>query len=209
MLVTQNLLGDLHPGRLVHSLRQPVPEHVRGHPHSQPAVRYRSAASKALYRNGLPAPRRCPTQAASVGGSPRATGDNGGPVRTETPWSPTYRDVAHADLLQSHHIIQHARMVTKKGQPLFPGYDYYQAPAIRLRGGSAEPGSAHDRASRYQNSYKGPRGTYGAERTVAEGALRAAGVAEQDIRDALWRADRYFKGQLCLSDGSLTRPPGR
>jgi len=34
--MTQDLLGDLQPGRLVHPLRQPVPEHVRLHPHTQP-----------------------------------------------------------------------------------------------------------------------------------------------------------------------------
>jgi len=79
-----------------------------------------------------------------------------------------------------------------------------------LRGPSTLIGSEHYLATQVQAALapaKGTPTTYGFERDIAERALRKAGVRDDDIDEALRRADRYFLGQLCLSEDSFLGPP--
>jgi hypothetical protein len=129
----------------------------------------------------------------------------------QTPWSPTHREATSNrqqsapevgwKTYDSNHIIQDAAVVR------ITGYNPWAAPVVYLYGPSWAIGSQHYLVTQYQ-LHATNRGTYGAERDIAKESLRAGGVAERDVEDAMRRADRYFKGQLCLSDGSITRVPG-
>jgi hypothetical protein len=112
----------------------------------------------------------------------------------DTPWSQTHREITNSNLTDSHHIIQDARIND------IAGYDHWAAPAIRLQGPNVR-GTEHYIATQTQRirNYS----PYGDLRAAARRALRAAGVDGEDVDDALRRADRYFKGQLCLTDSSI------
>src|SRR6266511_3685986 len=54
VLVAQDFLGDLHPGRLVHLLRKAVPEHVRGHLHPEPGPQVAKRGLESGVSQGFP-----------------------------------------------------------------------------------------------------------------------------------------------------------
>lgn len=90
---------------------------------------------------------------------------------------------------EAHHIIQHAAVRD------VPGYSYSGSPAVVLSW------AQHQLATAAQNTAT-VGGTYGAEVTVADRALVAAGQLDYVISAALNRADIYFQGQLGLTYNS-------
>ena len=117
-------------------------------------------------------------------------------------WSPTHSQngrLASVDE-QSHHIIQNAAAENAAG------YSRSTAPTTRLEGGSHAPGSPHDTANKMQAAVP-LGGTYGAERDVAYLTLRAAGQSRGQAAANLERADKYFKGDLKMSDSTPLPPP--
>ena len=129
-------------------------------------------------------------------------------VRTGTHWTlahnnectPTYNDLRSAGAKDAHHIIQDAAVRD------LPGYSRGDAPAVQLEGPSTEIGSPHYKATQVQRQPGG--GTYGDERRIAEEALRAAGMSDDDIASNISRADSYFMNNLGVTMDTPTRIPG-
>ena len=115
-------------------------------------------------------------------------------------WSPSYKDLVSENKKDAHHIIQDAAVRD------IPGYDRNDAPAIQLDGPSNVIGTPHYYATQAQRN--GEHGTYGAERKTAIEALQAAGVPDEEIADAVNRADNYFINKLGISEDTETRIPG-
>jgi RHS repeat-associated protein len=110
-----------------------------------------------------------------------------------------YGDLRKAGLKDGHHAIQDAAVRD------LPGYDSSKAPAIRIDGPSTKKGSPHYRATQAQRQPAG--GTYGGEKGVAADAMRAAGLSEGQIDQALKECDQYFNS-MGVTDSTPTRIPG-
>jgi hypothetical protein len=111
----------------------------------------------------------------------------------------SYRNLNSAGIKDAHHVIQDAAMRD------LPGYSSDFAPAIELPGPSTLVGSPHYLATQVQRRSGG--GTYADERRIAEDALHAAGLSDNDIRRVLEWTDAYF-AQLGVTSTTQTRIPG-
>ncbi|RLP06332.1 hypothetical protein D7U36_13055, partial [Propionibacterium australiense] len=136
------------------------------------------------------------------------TGTHNYYVRTGTTWTlahnntqctPTYKDLRAAGAKDAHHIIQDAAARD------LPGYSRGDAPAVQLEGPSTKVGSPHYKATQVQRQPGG--GTYGDERKIAEEALRAAGMSEEEIASNIARADSYFVDKLGVTSDTPMRIP--
>jgi RHS repeat-associated protein len=99
----------------------------------------------------------------------------------------TYRamQMPPQDDLDAHHILQDAWAQRQD----IPGYNYYDAPAIRL----APP--LHEAANDVQRVFRAQHGwntTFQQELQLARDALQAAGVSIEEIDLAVQQAIRYF-----------------
>ncbi|WP_341208313.1 LysM peptidoglycan-binding domain-containing protein [uncultured Sphingomonas sp.] len=122
------------------------------------------------------------------------------PIATiATPVTQSVGSLRSLGLRDAHHVIQDAAVRN------LPGYDSRLAPGIQLEGPSTLEGSAHYNATQAQRVAGG--GTYGAERQIAYGALRAAGRSNAQARQALQEADAYFNS-IGVTEDTPTRIPG-
>jgi hypothetical protein len=108
-------------------------------------------------------------------------------------------DLRAAGQRDAHHVIQDAAVRD------LPGYDTTLAPGVQLPGPSTAVGSAHYTATQVQRQSGG--GTYAAERRIGYKALRKAGVSKQEARDAIGKADDYFRS-IGVTLNTPTRIPG-
>lgn len=99
-----------------------------------------------------------------------------------------------------HMVIRHS------GVRGTAGYCRGRAPAIDLEGSPNVPGTAWYRAALVQGAAVGTY--YADERQVAADALRAAGLGEAEVAEAVAAADAYFMGHLGLTMTTLVRAPG-
>jgi hypothetical protein len=99
----------------------------------------------------------------------------------------------------AHHVIQDAAVRD------LPGYNSNAAPGVQLQGPSTTVGTPHNLATAVQREAGG--GTYGAERRIGYRALRKAGFSRAQSRDAIRRADDYFRS-LGVGPATITRIPG-
>ncbi len=103
---------------------------------------------------------------------------------------------------EAHHIIQDAAVKD------IPTYSKREAPTIHLNGSSKTKGTEHNLATQAQNNRRqlGDGGTYGAERRIAYRSLRAAGLTQNEAKEAIKQADTYFQS-LGVTTSTTTRIP--
>jgi hypothetical protein len=90
---------------------------------------------------------------------------------------------------QAHHIFQDAKLLGAASN-----YSRYTALAIPLLGGSIMPGSPHDLANRFQSmNDAGTRQSFQRARSIAYGALLAAGCRAADATEMILAAENNFK----------------
>lgn len=104
-----------------------------------------------------------------------------------------------AGLKDAHHVIQDAAVRD------IPGYNTQKAPGLQLPGPSTKQGSPHYKATQVQRQAGG--GNYGAERRIGYKALREAGVAKPQARQAISEADAHFQS-IGVGPSTKTRIPG-
>jgi RHS repeat-associated protein len=114
-------------------------------------------------------------------------------------FSPTVGELRAAGLRDAHHIIQDAAVRD------LPNYNSQAAPGVQLPGPSTRIGTPHYQATQVQRQSGG--GTYGAERRIGYKALRTSGMSQDDAREAIGRADAYFKS-ITVNKNTVTRIPG-
>lgn len=130
-------------------------------------------------------PSRFASAATPLAGAPRTTAPIG--------------QLRAAGIKDAHHVIQDAAVRD------LPGYNSLRAPGVHLEGPSTSIGSPHYLATRAQSVLRG--GTYAAEREIAADALRAAGMDEANVQQALSEADAYFES-IGVEPQTRTRIPG-
>ncbi len=113
--------------------------------------------------------------------------------------SPTIGELRKDGVKDAHHPIQDAAVRD------IPGYNTNSAPGVPLKGPSNVRGTPHNLATKVQRQRGG--GTYGAERRIGYKALRKGGLSKSEAREAINRADGYFR-RLGVNNGTSTRIPG-
>jgi hypothetical protein len=108
-------------------------------------------------------------------------------------------DLRSAGLTDAHHVIQDAAVRD------LAGYDTNAARGVQRQGPSTAIGTPHYEATQVQRQAGG--GTYGAERSIAYNALRAAGYSDAEIIQAIKEADQYFNS-IGVNENTPTRIPG-
>lgn len=106
-----------------------------------------------------------------------------------------YSKLPSSSHCERHHIIQTAAVREIRG------FNRSRSPAIMLHRLAHVAGTAAQNAAPLC-------GTYGDERIVADIVLAVSGVPAPHRRAALAASDRYFKGELGLTDSSPVRRPG-
>jgi len=114
----------------------------------------------------------------------------------------TYNELNRRGVSDAHHVVQNAAVRE------LPGYSRGRAPCVGLPGPSTDPTTPHGAATSAQRQCDGPRGTLGAELSVADQALRAAGLSAANSATVTELAERSFAEQG-HDRSTTTRVPGR
>jgi hypothetical protein len=108
------------------------------------------------------------------------------------------RDLRSSKLKDAHHVIQDAAVRD------LPGYDTNAARGVVLEGPANVRGTPHHATRAVQRELGG--GTYASERRIGYKALRRAGFSEEQARQAIKEADRYFNS-IGVGPDTRTRIP--
>lgn len=118
----------------------------------------------------------------------------------------SYRKVRGGAPMEGHHVYQNAALEGTSG--VNGPYRKNPAIAVSVEGPPYDQNTPHGRATAFQKSYTGPRGTVWNERRVARGALRAAGFSQSETRYIMRQADLHLLRTVGMTWSTTTNVPG-